>query len=221
VDLHPRTANGGLLGIGFAVLLFLSAMMVSVPSSVSPASEVSIYFADNRAIILLAQAIGLAAAVLFLGFALRLALATTPGPADPDKWRFVWSSGVLVFAAAVVTSLPIVALALTSDANAAHPYTHTLAQFAEGTDAALFLTIALFFAGLATQGIKAPAWLRASAAIGTLLAIARAMVGLFRVESVLGAVAPLAFIAVIVAASVWMLLPGPPQKADSNKDDED
>ena len=213
MNLHPRTANGGWLGIAFGVLLFASAAMLSAPGADSPASEISTYFADNRAVVLASQAIVLAAAVFFLAFALRFALAATPGPAEPDKWRLVWSSGVLVFAAAVVTALPVIALALTSDANAANASTHTLAQFEDGTDAALFLTITLFLAAVATQGTKAPPWLRAGAAIGALVAIARSVAGLLHVTTVLDAVAPLAFIAVVLGASVWMLRPGPPQRA--------
>jgi hypothetical protein len=214
VNLHPRTANGGWLGIASGALLLVSAAMLSAPGADGPASEISTYFADSRAVVLLSQAVGLAAAVLFLAFALRFALAATPGPADPDRWRLVWSSGVLVFAAAVVASLPTILLALTSDANAASSWTRPLALLADGTDAALFLTIALFLAAAATQGTRAPAWLRASAAIGALLAIARSIAGLVQVTSVLEAVAPLAFIAVVLAASVWMLWPGPPQKVD-------
>ncbi len=218
MNLNLRTANGGVLGIVFGVLLLLSATMVSAPGADSPASEVSTYFAENRVIVLVAQGIGLFAAVVFLAFALRLAFAVTPGHADPDKWRLAWSSGVLVFAAAVVTSLPIIALALTSDAQAANSWTHTLSQLADGTDAALFLTITLFLAAVATQGTRAPAWLRASAAIGALLAIARSSAGLLHVTSILDSVAPLAFITVILAASVWMLWPGPPQKVDRDSD---
>lgn len=214
VNLHPRTANGGLLGIVFGVLLFASAAMVAPPGGDSPASEISTYFADHRVAVLVSQGIGLAAAVVFLAFALRFALAVTPGPADPDKWRMVWSSGVLVFAAAVVAALPMIALALSSDADAASSWTHTLAQLADGTDAALFLTVALFLSAAATQGVKAPPWLRASAAIAALFAVARAVAGLLALTTALDAAAPLAFIAVVLAASVWMLLPGPPQKAD-------
>jgi hypothetical protein len=214
VNLSLRTANGGVFGIAFGVLLFASASMVSPPGAQSPASEISTYFADNRVAVLMAQGIGLAAAVFFLGFALRFAFAVTPGHDGPDKWRLVWSSGVLVFTAAVVTSLPFIALALTSEAQAASSSTDTLAQLADGTDAALFLTITLFLAATATQGTRAPAWLRASAAISALLAIARTVTGLMQVDSVLDAAAPLAFIAVILAASVWMLTPGQPQKVD-------
>jgi hypothetical protein len=221
MDLNPRTANGGVLGIAFAVLLFFGAVMVSAPGASSPASEISTYYADHRGPVLVAQALGLIAAVAFLAFALRFALAATPGPAEPEKWRMLWSSGVLVFTAAVVTSMPTIALALTADSNAAPPYTHTLAQFANGTDAALFLTITLFLAAAATQGTKAPPWLRGGAAIGALLAVARTIAGLLTVDSVLDPVAPLAFIAVILAASIWMLLPGPPQKAKSDHDWDD
>ena len=217
MDLNPRTVNGGLLGIICGGLLLASVAMVSAPGADSPASEVSTYYADHVFSVLLATAVSLAAGVIFLAFALRLAVAVTPGPDDLEKWRLVWSSGVLVFAGVIVAALPVVALALTSDANAANSWTRTLAQLADGTDAALFVTIALFLAAVATQGTKGPAWLRAGAAIGALLAIARAMIGLFGVESVLDAVAPLAFIALILAASVWMLLPGPPQP-DSDRD---
>ncbi len=212
MDLNPRTVNGGMLGIAFGVLLFASATMVSSPGADSPASEVSTYFADNRAVVLVAQGMALLAAVAFLAFALRFAFAVTPGHGDPDKWRLVWSTGALVFAAAVVATLPLIALALTSDAQAAGRSTHTLAQLAGGTDAALFLTVTLFLAATATQGTRAPAWLRASAAVGALLAIARTVAGLMQVGSALDTAAPLAFITVILAASVWMLLPGPPQK---------
>ena len=218
MNFHPRTANGGWLGIAFGVLLFASAAMLAAPGADSPASEISTYFADNRGVVLVSQAIILTAAVFFLAFALRFALAATPGPAEPDKWRLVWSTGVLVFAAAVVTALPVIALALTSDANAANSSTHTLAQLADGTDAALFLTITLFLAAVATQGTRTPAWLRASAAIGALVAIARTVAGLLQVTSVLDAVAPLAFIAVVLGASVWMLRPGPPQRVDPGND---
>ena len=213
MDLNPRTANGGVLGIAFAVLLFFSAVMITAPGASHPASEISTYYADHRGFVLVAEALGLIAALAFLAFALRFALAATPGPDDPDKWRLVWSSGVLVFTAAVVASMPIIALALTADGNAAPPYTHTLAQLANGTNAALFLTITLFLAAAATQATKAPAWLRASAAIGALLAVARTVAGLLTLNSVLDSAAPLAFLAIILAASIWMLLPGPPAKA--------
>ena len=218
MDLNPRTANGGVLGIAFVVLLSFSTVMISAPGASHPASEVSTYYADHRAAVLLAETLALLGAVSFLAFALRFAFAATPGPEDPDKWRIVWSSGVLVFTAAVVASMPAIALALTGNSNAAPSYTHTLAQLANGTGAALFLSITLFLAAVSTQGIKTPPWLRATAAIGALLAVARTVAGLLTVSSVLDAVAPLAFIAVVLAASVWMLLPGPPQRARSDED---
>ena len=217
MNLHPKTANGGLLGIVCGALLLASGVLVAAPGAETAASEVSTYYVDHRISVVLATAVSLVAAVVFLAFALRFAAAVTPGPDDMQKWRLVWSAAVLVFAGVVVAALPVVALALTSEANAARSYTGTLAQLSDGTDAALFVTVAIFLAATATQGIKAPAWLRAGAAIGALFAIARALTSLFRVESVLDPIAPLAFVTVILAASIWMLLPGPPQADEQHR----
>lgn len=202
---QARAGTGGWTGIAFAVLLFVSAVMVTAPASDSPAGEIATFYADNRAVVIVAQAIGLAAAVLFLAFALRFALAATPGPADPDKWRLVWTSGVLVFAAAVVTALPPIVLALTARAAEVTSSIRILAELSDVTDAALFLTISLFMAAVATQAVRTPSWLRAGAAGAGLVALGRAATGFARADSPLDILAPLFFIALVLAASVWML----------------
>jgi hypothetical protein len=206
---RPATANGGWYGLATAALLVVASLLNRPPSVDETAAVAAVYYDERTALVVLAVACTLAAALTFLAFSLRFALAATPGPAAPEKWRLTWSSGVLVVAAVIVAALPSLVLAFTSRAQAAGDLTYPLVQLTASAAAAVSFTASLYLAVIATQGLRLPVWLRGMAAAGGVVLLLHAVAGFLRYPSLLDVVAPLTFAAVVLAASLWLLTPRP------------
>ena len=180
-------------GIAFVLLLLVSAGMVTVPGEQDGVAFVRDFYRENSAIIVTAQVIGLAAAVVFLGFARGLQHSDWVGAAP---WVLV--SGVAVAGAAVLTAVP--PLVLTQVARTAEDdNVSSLARASDLTDVALFIAIAVFALAV-TVAVKST-WVRSISAVVALLSGLRSALLLTGSEA-LEVAAPMAFI-VLVLCLVW------------------
>ena len=187
------------LGILFVVLLFLSAGMVTLPSSAQSAEVTAAFYAANRWVIIIAQAFGLIAAPVFIAFALGVQNRVSSLHA-PNRIKAIGLAGVLVGLVSLMTAVPVIVLSLTTYGL---PF---WVRMTDLSDAILFLTIAAFCASVAVRGEYAPAWLRVLAALTGLLALVRSIAGFVRVISFLDLAAPLAFITFVLVTSIYLLL---------------
>jgi hypothetical protein len=137
---------GGWLGITFAVLLFLSAALVSAPGSEGSGAQIATFYAEHGPVVYVAQAIGLVAVAVFLLFARRFNAFAASAAANAS--RPIRDSALAVAAAAVLTAIPIIALAASSSATSPSS-AHTLARLADITDVVLFAAIAVFLTAVA------------------------------------------------------------------------
>jgi len=192
---HPTSARTtGLVGFGFVVLLLVSAGMASVPTRSDSAEIVRGYYTEHTAIVVVAQLIGLGAAVAFGVFARGLDSATgRPG-------RKLWVAGTGVAVAAVFTAIPPLWLCAVAG-QASNATLDTLVVASDVTDVALFVAIAAFASCVALTGAT---WLRVLALVTALVSLVHAVL-LIADASPLEAVAPLAFITLVLALSVVAL----------------
>jgi len=110
------------------------------------------------------------------------------------------ATGVLVGLASIATAVPPLLLALASapsDATA-----HALTRAADLTDVVLFSAIALFCLELARDATIG--WLKGAALAVVALSVVRAVLGVAEVPA-LDVVAPLAFLALVLAVSIEVL----------------
>ena len=189
----------GWLGILFVVLLFLSAGMVTLPSSAQTPSAIAGFYAANRTVVLVAQVVGLLAAPVFIAFALGFE-DNMARPHAPRRVGFIGWAGIVVGAASVATSVPVMVLALTTTGLA------LMVRMTDLSDVVLFLAIGAFCAATVVRVEQAPVWLRSLAALTGLVALARSVAGLLGTTSFLDVAAPLAFLGFVLAASIYLLL---------------
>ena len=185
-----QTRTGGI----FVLLLLVSAGMASVPDGGDVVTRVRAFYAAHTGVVLVAQVVGLAAAVVFALFARALsASAPQRGSAGLRRW------GYAVAVAAAVTVLPVLALCAVA-AHASRRTVHGLAVAGDWTDVLLFAAIAGFCIAVARTSPRTG--LRTLAAVVAALAAARAVllgVGATRLELV----APLAFVVLVLTLS-WL-----------------
>ena len=179
---------GGACGIVFAVLLFASAALASLPTSADSDGTIRAFYRDNAAVVVVQQVIGAAALVPLAAFALSL---------QPN--RLLRPALLLLVGAELVTNVaPLLILAAPDSAR-------TLTRVEDLADAALFLTVALFVVAAA---VSEPLWLRV---VSYVVALVAALHGLG--VAYLGVAAPLMFIAFVLLLSVRNLVSSGPPRA--------
>ena len=174
------------------LLLLVSAAMVTVPGEQDGVAFVRDFYLDNSAIIVTAQVIGLAAAVVFLGFARGLQQSDWVG-AGP--WVLV--SGAMVAGAAVLTAVPPLVLSVVAR-SAEDEVVSSVALASDLVDVALFAAIAVF--GMAVTVATRSTWVRSVSAGVALLSMLRAAL-LVAGNQALEVVAPMAFIVLVLCLS--------------------
>ena len=192
-----RTA--GWMGILFVVLLFLSAGMVSLPSSAKTEDFIAAFYANNQIVILIAQAIGLLAAPIFIAFAMGLQNSISQ-ESHPNKLPIIGWAGIIVALASILTAIPVIALSVTTEGL---PF---WIKMTDWSDAVLFLAITGFCLAGTMRGRQGPIWWRVLAALTGLLALARSVAGFAGVVSVLDEIAPLAFLLLVLASGIYLLV---------------
>ena len=184
----------------FVVLLLLAEAAVSLPRTTHSDAFIAAYYADHRAFIAVDQVVQLFCSYLlwrwltaFVATSARTTRMTSVG------LHRVRVAGLAVVAASVLTCLAVLVLALVSlDGGAVRLFADTT----DWTDVLLFLAITGL--GLACAQVGHPTWLRASGALLALVAAAHALLSVLG-STVLGVVAPLAFLVFVLAVSVWMI----------------
>ena len=180
-------------GVAFVLLLLLSAGMVTVPGADRGVSFVRDFYEANRTVIVLAQAIGLVAAVAFLPFARGL---------QRQSWvarrPWVFAFGAAVSVAAVLAAVPPLLLCVAAS-TAGSGMLDALATASDRVDVVLFATISAFAVAVAVA--VDTTWVRALSAI---VALTTAVRGLFSLtgQEPLELVAPMAFIVLVVSLAI-------------------
>ena len=175
------------------LLLLLSAGMVTVPGADRGVAFVGDFYEANRTVIVLAQAIGLMAAVAFLPFARGLQRQSWVGR---RPWVFVFGAAVSV--AAVLAAVPPLLLCVVAS-TAGSGTLDALATASDRVDVVLFATISAFAVAVAVA--VDTTWVRALSAI---VALTTAVRGLFSLtgQEPLELVAPMAFIVLVVSLAI-------------------
>ena len=186
------------LGLGFVLLLLVSAGMVTVPGDREGVAFVRDFYRDNGGVIATAQVIGLVAAGAFLGFARGLQRGdVVVGGGGP----WILASGFAVAGAAVLTAVPPLLLLVAARSWEANTVS-SLAMASDLADVALFTSIAAF--ALAVAASVKSTWVRAVSAVVIPLSMVRAALLLAGSET-LELVAPMTFIGLVLclAWSCW------------------
>ncbi|MGA9160764.1 MAG: hypothetical protein WB297_07865 [Actinomycetota bacterium] len=184
----------GWWGIGFAVMLLVAGGMVSIPTADDPGATIVAFYSDHGAVVIAAQVVGALALAPFVMFASALARRALPRTRAP---RIVGAT-TLVVLTELATAVPPLVLALgTPTRSMAHTWTFV----ADLTDAALFVALGLF--ALATVP-RRPDWVRWFGIAVSLMVFVRAVLSPLG-SAALDVVAPIAFIAYVVALGVLML----------------
>jgi hypothetical protein len=180
-------------GVAFVLLLLVSAGMVTVPSADRGVAFVRDFYEANRTVIVLAQAIGLVAAVAFLPFARGLQRQSWVGR---RPWVFVFGAAVSV--AAVLAAVPPLLLCVVAS-TAGSGTLDALATASDRVDVVLFATISAFAVAVAVA--VDTTWVRALSAI---VALTTAVRGLFSLtgQEPLELVAPMAFLVLVVSLAI-------------------
>jgi ABC-type transport system involved in multi-copper enzyme maturation permease subunit len=182
-------------GYSFVVVLLIGQLMVSLPASDDPALHIRQFYSAHQAIIVVAQVLSVLASLLFVGFAVSLSRRITS-----SRSGLILAFGLLVALASLVTVVPPLALALSAHRSLSS--VHALARAGDITDAVLFGVIALFAAAVWTE--RLPGWLRGLSAAVAVFALARAIISPLG-SAALDVIAPIAFIALVLAISHWVL----------------
>ena len=182
--------RGGWWGIAFVVTLFVSGAMVSLPTGRQTGRAIAAFYAAHAGVILVQQVLGVLTLVFFLGFALAL---------GARRRRWLLAGTVLLAISELVTNIVPVILALTNPGpDGAHAWT----VIEDLADEALFISIAVFSAAATTAEVG---WVRAVGLVVAAISLLRVGLTLFGVAA-LDALAPIAFLILIVILSVRILM---------------
>jgi len=182
--------RGGWWGIAFAVTLLVAGAMVSLPSARWTGRAIADFYAAHTGVILVQQLLGVVTLAFFLAFALALG-------APWRRWLLVGTA--LLAISELVTNIVAVILALTNPGpDGAHAWT-VIEDFA---DEALFISIAVFSVAAAIDEVG---WVRAVGLVVAVISLLRVLLTLFG-EAALDALAPIAFLILIVILSVRILM---------------
>jgi hypothetical protein len=188
--ISPRAA--GVCGVAFVVGLFIAGAMVSLPTAAESGDHIRSFYAAHAQVVIVQQALSVLLLPLFVVFGLGL------GAQLGDR-RGVILGTALVVLAELCTNLPPLILVATSPSSGT---AHTLTVIEDLADAALFAAIGIFSAAVA---IASRSWPRIIAAAVAVVTLARAVTTPVHWQ-VLEIVAPLAFLALVLAVSVWMIV---------------
>jgi hypothetical protein len=191
-----RTRRAGGWGLVFVVVLLIGAGMASVPGGDDSVAQVRRFYEEHTGVILLSQIVEFIATLPLVLFLLGVAVSTLVGA----KRYALLAGGAMVIASLVTLIPPLVLVLVHNSASAGR--VHALAELSDLTDVLLFATITGFAAcGWAGHG---PTWFRWLAMLVGLAAAVRAVAILFSGDP-LEVLAPLGFIALVVAFSVLLL----------------
>jgi hypothetical protein len=186
--LFGPTRAAGAWGIAFVVLLLVSAAMVSLPTAAETGDRIVAFYHAHGQLIVIQQIVGVVALAAFVALGLSLPRNRWVRPA---LWAFVVTE--------LVTNLvPLVIVVTDPSADT----THSLTFVEDLADAAFFVSIALF---TVAATLTEPLWLRVAAYVVAAGCAVRAVASPFGMTA-LDAIAPLAFVALVLVLSVKHLV---------------
>jgi hypothetical protein len=186
--LNPGRA-GGWCGIGFVILLFVSAAMAVLPTAEEPGEGILAFYKQHTQEVTIQQLIGAIALIPFLVFAVSL---------HPNRW--LMPAAFLLMACELLTN--VIPLAIVLGPGLSAGAAHSLTVVEDLADAGLFISIALF---LIAATLRDAVWIRVLALLVALACAIRAFASPLGV-TVLDAPAPLAFVAFILLLSIRRLV---------------
>jgi len=190
MESSTTSRRGGWWGIAFAVTLFVAGAMVSLPTARQTGRAIAAFYAAHTSVILVQQVLGVITLAFLLAFALALG-------ARRRRWLLV--ATVLLAISELVTNVVPVILALTNpEPDSAHAWT----VIEDLADQALFISIAVFSAAATVAEVG---WVRAVGLVVAAISLLRVVLTLVGVAA-LDALAPIAFLVLIVILSVRMLM---------------
>src|SRR5438445_8747012 len=176
--------------MAFVVTLFVSVALVSLPTGRQTGRAIAAFYAAHAGAILVQQVLGLITLAFFLAFALALG-------ARRRRWLLV--ATVLLAISELITNIVPVILTLTNpEPDGAHAWT----VIEDLADQALFISIAVFAAAATVAEVG---WVRAVGLVVAAISLLRVVLKLFGVGA-LDALAPIAFLVLIVILSVRILM---------------
>ena len=190
--------RGGWWGIGFVAAVVVQAAMVSLPTAASSGERIRVFYAVHAQLIVAQQILGILALIPLVGFvvALRRRLGGR---------QWLLAGAALVVAEVSTNVLPLTLVISNPSAQTAHGLT----VVEDLADVALSASIALFALVVA---LKSGWLLRALGLVVAGLTLARAAASLLA-PTILDMVAPIAFLAFVLAVSLHMLFTPPGQRA--------
>ena len=180
-------------GVAFVALAFLSSTAISLPLSTDTPLRIGALYDEHRIAYVAAQVVGLAGVLMLLIF--LKALRKRPETAG----RSVTIGGLLTAAAAVSTNVAVLVLCF---ADLSLAGLHRAAAATEITDDVLFASFSVFALALARSGL--PRWMRALAALASLLCIGRAISPWLSIPA-LPVVAPMLVLLVLLIVGIRVL----------------
>ena len=187
--------RGGWWGIGFVLTIVVAAAAVSLPTAASKGERIRAFYAAHAQLIMVQQILSILSLVLFVAFVVALRRRLGGG-------RLLLAAAALVVAAELSTNVPPLILTL-SDPSAQTAHTFTVIE--DLADAILFVSIALSATAVA---LETSSWLRPLSSIVAVLTLTRALASPLGV-TILDAVAPIAFLALVLALSTHVLVTRP------------
>src|SRR2546428_4207012 len=182
--------RGGWWGIAFVVTLFVSGAMVSLPTARQTGRAIAAFYAAHTGVILVQQVLGVVTLAFFLAFAMAL---------GARRRRALLAGTVMLAISELVTNVVPVILALTNpEPDGAHAWT----VIEDLADEALFISIAVFSAAATVAEVG---WVRAVGLVVAAISLLRVVLTLVGVAA-LDALAPLAFLVLILILSVPLLM---------------
>jgi hypothetical protein len=176
--------------MAFVVTLFVSVALVSLPTGRQTGRAIAAFYAAHAGAILVQQVLGLVTLVFFLAFALALG-------ARRRRWLLLGT--VLLAISELVTNIVAVILTLT---NLGPDGAHAGTVIEDLADEALFISIAIFSVAATIDEVG---WVRAGGLVVAAISLLRVTLTPFGVAA-LDALAPIAFLILILILSVRMLM---------------
>src|SRR5207237_181221 len=190
MESSTTSRRAGWWGIAFVVTLFVAGAMVSLPTGRQTGRAIAAFYAAHTGVILVQQVLGVVTLAFFLAFALALG-------ARRRRWLLVGT--VLLAISELVTNIVPVILALTNPGpDGAHAWT----VIEDLADEALFISIAVFSVAAAINEVS---WVRLAGLVVAAISLLRVVLTLFGVAA-LDALAPIAFLILVLILSVRMLM---------------
>src|SRR2546425_4173725 len=182
--------RGAWWGVAFVATLAVGGAMVTLPTATQSGRTIKAFYAAHTGVILAQQVLGVVTLAFFLAFALALG-------ARRRRWLLVGT--VLLAIAELATNIPPSILALT---NLGPDGAHVWTVVEDLADEALFISVAVFSVAATIDEVG---WVRAAGLVVAAISLLRVVLTLFGVAA-LDAVAPIAFLIVILILSVRVLM---------------